>query len=119
MYSEQAQLQAYGPYINGAQRVGGDRPSHLVVNPYNGEEIAKVALATAADIDDAISAAAAAQPAWGRALAREREAVICKAADIVERRRAEIVKILIDEGGSVFGKAQFECDYMISTFRIA
>lgn len=119
MYSEQAQLQAYGPYINGAQRVGGDRPSHLVVNPYNGEEIAKVALATAADIDDAISAAAAAQPAWGRALAREREAVLCKAADIVERRRAEIVKILIDEGGSVFGKAQFECDYMVSTFRIA
>jgi vanillin dehydrogenase len=26
---------------------------------------------------------------------------------------------LIEEGGSVFGKAMFECDYIISTFRIA
>lgn len=119
MYTDQEKPKSYGPYIDGAQRIGGERSSHSVVNPYDGAEIAQVHLATETDIDDAISAAALAQPAWGKALAREREAVLCKAADIVERRRSEIVKILIDEGGSVFGKAHFECDYMISTFRIA
>src|SRR5690625_1523003 len=31
----------------------------------------------------------------------------------------EIAQVLIEEGGNVFGKAMFECDYMISAFRIA
>ena len=112
-------MKCFGPSIGGAQRIGGDRPRHAVVNPYTGETIAHVSLATAADIDDAIAAAAAAQVQWGKTLASEREAILCKAADIVEARRADIVKILIEEGGSVFGKAHFECDYMVSAFRIA
>lgn len=119
MNDQQASLKTYGPYIEGRQRIGGDRPSHPVVNPYDGRTIAQVHLATSTDIEDAIQSAVTAQAAWGKTLAREREAVLCKAADIVERRRGEIVKILIDEGGSVFGKAHFECDYMVSTFRIA
>ena len=119
MQKDQVPLKTYGPYIDGKQRLTGERPSHTVVNPYDGHVIAQVQLATAADIDDAISAAAKAQPTWGKTLAREREAILCKAADIVERRRPEIVKTLIEEGGNVLGKAHFECDYIVSTFRIA
>lgn len=119
MHKDNVTLNTYGPYIDGKQRITGEQPVQTVINPYTQEPIAQVSLATSADIDQAIDAAVQAQKAWGKTLAREREAILCKAADIVERRRPEIVKILIEEGGSVFGKAQFEVDYMVSTFRIA
>lgn len=81
--------------------------------------IGQVYLATAADIEAALASAEQAQKNWGKTLAKEREAILLKAADIVERRRLEIVQVLVEEGGNVFGKAMFECDYIISTFRIA
>ncbi|CAH0146088.1 Putative aldehyde dehydrogenase YfmT [Pseudomonas sp. Bi70] len=113
------QLKTYHPYINGKSWESDAQPEQIVVNPYNQAAIARVKLATAADIDSAISAAYEAQKAWGKTLAKEREAILCRAADIIERRRPEIAKILMEEGGNVFGKAMFECDYMVSTFRIA
>jgi len=113
------QLQTYAPYIGGRTWESADQPVTPVINPYTREPIALVRQATAADIDAAITAAQEAQKAWGKTLASEREAILCRAADIVEKRRMEIAKVLIEEGGNVFGKAMFECDYMISTFRIA
>ncbi|HDS0918420.1 TPA: aldehyde dehydrogenase family protein [Pseudomonas putida] len=112
-------LKTYHPYINGRSWGSDDQPEQVVINPYDQTPIARVKLATAADIDSAIAAAYEAQKSWGKTLAKEREAVLCRAADIIERRRGDIAKILIEEGGNVFGKAMFECDYMVSTFRIA
>jgi len=107
------------PYIEGKPWQRADQPQQDVINPYNKTVIARVNLATAEDIDRAIASAVEAQKTWGKTLAKEREAILCKAADIIELRRADIVKVLIEEGGNVLGKAMFECDYMISTFRIA
>src|SRR5690606_7669589 len=90
-----------------------------LVNPYTGKALARVFLATKQDIEEALASAERAQRAWGKMLAREREAILCRAADIVERRRDDIVRVLVEEGGNVFGKAMFECDYIVSTFRIA
>lgn len=112
-------LKTYHPYINGKSWESADQPEQIVINPYTQSPIARVKLATAADIDTAIAVAHEAQKAWGKTLAKEREAILCRAADIIERRRGDIAKILIEEGGNVFGKAMFECDYMVSTFRIA
>ncbi|WP_223461974.1 aldehyde dehydrogenase family protein [Pseudomonas sp. GL-RE-19] len=112
-------LPSYYPYINGKSWESEGQPQQDVINPYSKKIIARVNLATAQDIDLAISSAFEAQKKWGKTLAKEREAILCKAADIVERRRSEIVKVLIEEGGNVLGKAMFECDYMVSTFRIA
>ncbi|XOT98727.1 aldehyde dehydrogenase family protein, partial [Alcaligenes pakistanensis] len=81
--------------------------------------MARVFLATKQDIEAALDSAERAQRVWGKMLAREREAILCRAADIVERRRDDIVRVLVEEGGNVFGKAMFECDYIVSTFRIA
>jgi len=112
-------MKHYYPYINGRAWESEGQPVQNVINPYTGEAIARVHLATAADIQAALASAEQAQKTWGKTLAKEREAILCKAADIVERRRMDIAKVLIEEGGNVFGKAMFECDYMISTFRIA
>jgi len=113
------EVKTYYPYINGRPCRSDGQPLYEVKNPFNGELLGRVHLATGADIEAALASAEAAQKSWGRSLASEREAVLLKAADIVERRRMEIAQVLIEEGGNVFGKAMFECDYMISTFRIA
>jgi acyl-CoA reductase-like NAD-dependent aldehyde dehydrogenase len=117
--SQSSEIKTHHPYIAGRAWTSEGQAEQPVINPYTREPIARVRLATEADIDAAIGAAQEAQKAWGKTLAKDREAILCKAADIVERRRMDIVKVLIEEGGNVFGKAMFECDYMVSTFRIA
>ncbi|ARP55135.1 hypothetical protein ALFP_3248 [Alcaligenes faecalis] len=113
------QLKQIYPYING-QAWKSEGQSHKdLVNPYTGKALARVFLATKQDIEEALASAERAQRVWGKMLAREREAILCRAADIVERRRDDIVRVLVEEGGNVFGKAMFECDYIVSTFRIA
>lgn len=109
----------YYPYIAGKPWKSLGQKAEDVVNPYNDEVLAKVHLATRDDILAALDAAEEAQKTWGRSMAKDREAILIRAADIVERRRMDIAKVLIEEGGNVFGKAMFEVDYMISAFRIA
>ncbi|MEY4755704.1 MAG: hypothetical protein RJA34_602, partial [Pseudomonadota bacterium] len=117
--TQQTTIKTYLPYIGGRPWESAGQVEQKVVNPYTGETIANVRLATAADIDAAIGLAAEAQKGWGALLAKEREAVLLRAADLVEQRTMDLAKILIDEGGSVFGKAMFECGYMVSALRIA
>ncbi len=112
-------VKTYYPYINGQFWQSEGQPLKEIRNPFNGDLIGQVYLATAADIEAALASAEQAQKNWGKTLAKEREAILLKAADIVEQRRLEIVQVLVEEGGNVFGKAMFECDYIISTFRIA
>lgn len=55
-----------------------------VVNPYNGQEIVRIAEAREADVDRAVEAARAAQPAWARLPAHERGRLLLKLADAIE-----------------------------------
>lgn len=109
----------YAPYINGEYVESDDQKTIDSINPYNGEVLAKVRLASSANIERALDSAEKAQKDWGKTLAKERETILLKAADIAERRRPELAKALIDEGGNVYGKAMYEVDYIVSTFRIA
>jgi len=65
----------------------------------------------------AIDAADAAKAAWGATLAAEREAILHRAADELEKARDEMVELLIDEAGSTFGKAQFEVPFAANLVR--
>lgn len=109
----------YAPYINGEYLETDDQKTIDSINPYTDEVLAQVRLASKDNIQTALASAEQAQKKWGKTLAKEREAILLKAADIAERRRPELAKALIDEGGNVFGKAMYEVDYIISTFRIA
>ena len=109
----------YSPYINGEFIETNDQKTIDSINPYNNKVLAKVRLASPDNIQTALESADKAQKEWGKTTAKEREAILLRAADIVERRRSELAKVLIDEGGNVFGKAMYEVDYVVSTFRIA
>ncbi|MFI2612172.1 aldehyde dehydrogenase family protein [Kitasatospora sp. NPDC018619] len=82
--------------------------AHQVREPATGHPIAVVALAAARDVDNAVAAAAKAQPAWAATPATARAAVLRRAAAALERHRAEVAGLLVREGGAVRGKAEFE-----------
>ena len=109
----------YAPYIDGEYLETDDQKTIDSINPYNNKVLAKVRLASPANIQTALASAEKAQKSWGKTTAKEREAILIKAAEIAERRRPELAKALIDEGGNVYGKAMYEVDYIVSTFRIA
>ena len=88
-------------------------------NPDNDAPIARIAEATPQDVEAAVTAAQAAFVTYSRTLAAQREAWLCRAAEILERRREEMVDILIDEVGSPVGKARFEVQYAIGCLRAA
>ena len=89
------------------------------INPATGKVYARVHHASEADVERAIAAAHGARVAWGNSLANQREIILLKAADILEQRIPEIADVLMDEAGSVFGKAMFESSFVVNLLRSA
>jgi acyl-CoA reductase-like NAD-dependent aldehyde dehydrogenase len=105
------------PYISGKNL---DIPASLltdVINPANQRPFAKIFMGQAEHMRAAIDAADAAKTAWAATLAAERERLIMRFADELEAARNEMVDLLIDEGGSTFGKAQFEVSFAANLIR--
>ena len=65
-----------------------------------GQDIARVAAATADDADRAVSAAAAAAPGWAALAPAERRAVLNRAADLLDERSAAITATMGREMGA-------------------
>jgi vanillin dehydrogenase len=89
------------------------------LNPADGQIFARTQQAGAAEVERAIGAAHRAFAAWGSSLASEREKLLLKTCDVIERRTPEIRDMLIDECGSVFNKALWEIDYVTDCLRSA
>lgn len=107
------------PYING-QTIQVDQAAMTpVVNPANGKTFSKVFMAKPEHMTRAIDAAYAVKDVWGNTLPSERELILIRAADVLESMRAEVVDLLIEEGGSTFGKSQFEVSYVVGVLRSA
>jgi 1-pyrroline dehydrogenase len=78
--------------------VGGDwLPSDggtdVLIDPSTGDSMAEVAASTAADVDRAVEAAAAAFPAWSRATPATRATALAKLAAAVDVHRDELVAL--------------------------
>jgi aldehyde dehydrogenase (NAD+) len=95
-------------YIDGAWRPGASGLPEPVLNPWNGRPIASIIGADASDVDAAYVAAAKAQPAWAATLPGQRAEVFRRAALIMEARQAEIVRLLVEEGGATIAKGGIE-----------
>lgn len=98
----------YQMYINGEWVVAQDKEFYDDLNPYTGDVFAKVPSGKRADTKRAIDAAMAAFPSWSHTLPAERQALFLKAAEILEKKRDEIVSILAEETGCTFGFAMFQ-----------
>jgi aldehyde dehydrogenase (NAD+) len=105
-------------YIGGAWKraSSGVFPDY---NPATGDVWQEIPDANRDDAREAIEAAASAFPAWSATPHPQRALILNKAADILERRTAEIADIIVDESGSWIGKAMFEKGYVVGLLRAA
>src|SRR6202167_552129 len=78
------------------------------LDPYRGTVMARIPAGTRADAARAVDAAAAAFPAWAELPPAEKQTLFLRAADIVERRRGDIVDLLAAETGCAAGFAGFQ-----------
>ena len=102
-----------GQYIAGKWRPGREGSREVDTNPYSGEILTEIVQADKRDLDDAYTAAAAAQKSWAAALPAQRAAVMLRSATIMEARRAEIVDWLIREAGCTRYKAELEWQFVL------
>jgi len=95
-------------WINGRLVAGTSGRFGDVYNPASGEVQAKVAMATATEVDAAVVAAAAAFPEWSAQPALRRARVLFRFREIFERRLDEVAALLTSEHGKVFSDARGE-----------
>ena len=95
-------------YISGQRTNGqGDRRAP-VFNPATGEASAHVRLASAADVNGAVAAAAKAFPEWGATTPLRRARILNKFLRILEERTDELAAIITAEHGKTLSDAKGE-----------
>jgi acyl-CoA reductase-like NAD-dependent aldehyde dehydrogenase len=90
-----------------------------VYRPYDRALHARVAAGRKADAQIAVDAAAEAFPAWSQTPPAERARLFFAAAEIVKRRRAEMIEILAQETGSTVSFSTFQQDLISVTIEQA
>jgi aldehyde dehydrogenase (NAD+) len=95
-------------YIDGEWRQGTGSWDIIDFNPYNGEKLASITIATVDEVDEAYRAAQRAQKAWAATNPYARRAVFEKTLRLIEEREAEITEVIIAELGGTHLKAGFE-----------
>ncbi|MBS4431595.1 betaine-aldehyde dehydrogenase [Pectobacterium punjabense] len=86
-------------YINGTYADSTGNDTFDAVNPANGDIIAQLQSATAADVDRAVSAATAGQKIWGAMTAMERSRILRRAVDILRDRNDELALLETHDTG--------------------
>ena len=102
-----------GQWAEGGGRTFADR------NPFNDEIVAQIAAGGRAEAEAAVAAAARAFPAWAATGPGERQRLFLKAADIVERRLEDAVRLMAAEGGSSRAFAAFQVNLSAAMLRQA
>jgi acyl-CoA reductase-like NAD-dependent aldehyde dehydrogenase len=106
-------------YIGGAWVPAASGKTFEDGNPYTGEVLGTVAAGTREDARVAVATASAAFPAWAATPPAARQRIFLAAADILERRRDEVVALLASETGCTFGFAMFQMGFVPGLFRQA
>lgn len=100
-------------FIDGQWREGRSDRVLTDTNPFDDSVVATIRLASAEDVDAAYTSARAAQVEWATTGPADRAAVLRRAAQILEQRRAEIIDWLVAESGSTRIKADTEVSLAI------
>lgn len=96
-----------GHLINGRSNMDGDR-QQPVFNPATGEAEKNVLLASKATVEDAITAAQAAYPAWRDTPPIKRARIMYKFKNLLETNAERICQLIGEEHGKIFHDAMGE-----------
>jgi malonate-semialdehyde dehydrogenase (acetylating) / methylmalonate-semialdehyde dehydrogenase len=92
-------MRQIGHFIDGKEVAGSSGRYADVFNPSIGEVQAKVALASRAEVEQAIASAAGAQPAWAATNPQRRARVMFKFLDLIHRDYDDLAALLSSEHG--------------------
>lgn len=104
-YTSTAQV---GHYIGGRHIPGAHGHSHPVYDPSTGCESRRVTLGERSDVDAAVRAARASQPAWGNTPPVRRARVMQQFLRLMVEQRDTLAAMITAEHGKVFADAQGE-----------
>jgi acyl-CoA reductase-like NAD-dependent aldehyde dehydrogenase len=116
---EDITMDTHTHYINGRWTPSGDQAMFDVRNPYDDSLYAEAAAGTAADANLAVTAADSAFPAWADLAAEQKQALFLRAAQIVERRRDDLARILAEETGASLRFGRFQQDVVVKVLHQA
>jgi vanillin dehydrogenase len=112
-------IPTYNLYVGGQWTRASRNEATTSYNPATGEPYARVHQAGAVETELAVTAAHEAFKGWADKVVSEREAVFLRAVDVLAAKAKEITEVLIEESGSVAGKAGFEVGYCFDLLRTA
>jgi malonate-semialdehyde dehydrogenase (acetylating) / methylmalonate-semialdehyde dehydrogenase len=95
-------------YVGGAWREASATASLPIRNPASGEEIGRVPLSTASDVDAAVQAAKAAFPMWRSTPSPERARVFFRFKALLEEHKEELATQLTTEHGKIIAETRGE-----------
>jgi succinate-semialdehyde dehydrogenase/glutarate-semialdehyde dehydrogenase len=98
-------------YIDGEWIAAGDRATHRVVDPASGDTLGELPLATAADLDAALDAAARGYRLWRGMAIDGRAAILAGAARLLRDRAEMIATIATLEQGKPIAESRAEVGY--------
>jgi acyl-CoA reductase-like NAD-dependent aldehyde dehydrogenase len=104
------EVETVGNVIAGEERPAASGATFEKLSPATGEVLSLVARSGAADTDAAISAAAGAQPGWAGQTVVERGRILRKVAQLLERDREEVARVVSAETGKSPKDARGETD---------
>jgi malonate-semialdehyde dehydrogenase (acetylating) / methylmalonate-semialdehyde dehydrogenase len=90
-----------------------------VINPATGEVIARTPLSSAAEVGDAVKAAADAYPAWRRTPPEDRIQYLFKLKALLEEHIDELGRIITQENGKTFAEGKAELRRAIENVEVA
>ena len=109
----------YQHFSGGTWQPAENSATFEVHEPYTGEVFATVAAGDQNDAHLAVQAAADAFPAWAALSAEDKATLFLRAADVVDKRRDEIARMLARETGCTISFANFQQDLVKQELRQA
>ncbi len=104
--------------INGEQ-ISGNGQMLKVFSPLNGQVISEVPLSSADVVDEAVTAAREAFPAWSALTLKERVQIFFRYRQLLEKYRTELVALVSEENGKTSAEAAAEVDKSIELTEFA
>ena len=94
-------MRTIGHWIGGRQVPGTSERTAPVFDPARGEQTAAVALASRAEVDEAVKVAADAAAAWGASPLSQRASVLFRLRELLDAARDDLAAVVSSEHGKV------------------
>jgi malonate-semialdehyde dehydrogenase (acetylating)/methylmalonate-semialdehyde dehydrogenase len=103
--SVSAELKTCQFLVNGQLRTATGK-GEVQINPATGEAVANIPYCSAAEVDEAVEAAARAFPSWSRTPILQRARVMFHFRDLMEKHAQELIALVTEENGKTLDEAK-------------